>query len=445
MASVRWLAAGAFLLAAGPAFGAGFGIFEQGSKAMGMAGAFTAQADDPSLLWHNAGGLAFVNSSAGSIGATWIHSTKADFQGANPYPGAGVREEEKTLSAFPPHAYWVSPINQTWKWGIGIESPFGLVTEWKNPNTFSGRFISTKAQLDALDVNPTIGWQITPNFGLGVGAIARFSKVELDRHVPFVNPYGITPGTPAVFDVGSLKLESDGWNHAYGWNVGILHKVTPQLSWGASYRSSITVDYTGKARISQISTGIPAIDAVLRTQVPYDTNLPVKTAIDFPDMLSLGVAYAFTPEWLAEFDINRTGWSQFKEVPITFTGSAAGVLPNQTIPEKWNNVYNYRIGARWTTGPTTQVRFGYVRDNTPQPEEAINPLLPDANRNGFTVGYGSNGKGFNWDVALMYLKFQERTRNSTRMTNGVPQPGESIYYGTYNTTAWLLGLTLGWK
>src|SRR5204862_2785353 len=99
--SMKWVGAAALLLASAPAFGAGFGIFEQGSKAMGMAGAYTAQADDPSMLWHNAGGLAFVTDSAGSLGATWIHSTKADFNGAAPYPGPGVSEEQKALSAFP--------------------------------------------------------------------------------------------------------------------------------------------------------------------------------------------------------------------------------------------------------------------------------------------------------------------------------------------------------
>src|SRR5689334_1451748 len=120
MESLRWLAAAALLLAVGsPAFGAGFGIFEQGSKAMGMAGAFTAQADDPSLLWHNAGGLAFVDGSAGQIGATYFHSTKADFHGAAPFPGPTVSAEQKKLSVLLPHAYWVSQINQQWKWGIG--------------------------------------------------------------------------------------------------------------------------------------------------------------------------------------------------------------------------------------------------------------------------------------------------------------------------------------
>jgi long-subunit fatty acid transport protein len=68
----------------------------------------------------------------------------------------------------------------------------------------------------------------------------------------------------------------------------------------------------------------------------------------------------------------------------------------------------------------------------------VSPLLPDANRNGLTVGYGSNGPGFNWDVAFMYLKFDERTRARSFH-------GEAPFHGTYNTTAYLLGLTVGWN
>ena len=45
----------------------------------------------------------------------------------------------------------MQPITSTWKIGLGIETPFGLTTEWKDPNDFAGRFISTKASLDAFD------------------------------------------------------------------------------------------------------------------------------------------------------------------------------------------------------------------------------------------------------------------------------------------------------
>jgi long-chain fatty acid transport protein len=436
MNSLRWVAAATMLLAAGtPAFGAGFGIFEQGTKAMGMAGAFTAQADDPSALWHNAGGLAFVNQSAASAGATWIHSTKADFQGGAPFPGSGATAEQKALSEFPPHLYYVAPINAIWKWGIGVNTPFGLTTQWKNENQFAGRFLSTKAALQAFDVNPTIGWQITPNFGLGFGALARFSKVELNRHVAGQNPF-----TFSTVDIAKVHLTSD-FDRAYGWNVGLLHKVNPSFSWGLSYRSAITVDYQGDARFTQISTGNAQLDAAVRAQLPIGVNLPIKTSIDFPDMASLGIAFSVTPNLLIEVDANRTGWSSFEKVVINGRSAQASAVfnaTNTTIPEEWDDANNYRLGVRLGPANGSQLRFGYVYDETPQVEESVSPLLPDANRNGLTVGFGTNAPGFNWDVALMYLKFDKRTRNSTR-------PHEPIYHGTYDTTAWLLGITLGWR
>jgi len=445
MFSVRWLAAAALLSVAGsPAFAAGFGIFEQGSRAMGMAGAFTAQADDPSLLFHNAGGLAFVDKTAFAGGLTWIHGNKAEFDGASPFPGPGIHHDQKGLSEFPPHLYYVSPINNTWKWGIGVETPFGLTTEWKNPSTFAGRFVSTKAALEAIDLNPTLGWQITPTFGLGIGAIARFSKVELNRNVPAINPF-----TQTAVDVAKVKIESDSYDRAYGWNVGVLHKITPRVSWGLSYRSKVSIDYEGTGRLTQVSTGNAQFDALVRARTPFDTDLPVKTAIDFPDMASIGVAVGITPRMLVEVDANWTGWSTFQEVVIVGDNATARAVfgPNTTnpaqvrgtvVPEEWDDAMNYRIGLRFTSGPTTQWRFGYVYDETPQPEEAVSPLLPDANRNGFTVGYGSTGPGLMWDVALMYLKFDERTRTHTF-------PNEAPFHGTYNTTAYLFGLTIGWR
>ncbi len=415
-------------LAAGPSYGAGFSIFEQGSKAMGMAGAFTAQADDPSLLFHNAGGLAFVTKRDISVGATWIRGTKAELDGANPYPGEGYSAEQKKLSEFPPHLYYVQPINDTWKFGLGVNSPFGLVTEWENPNQFAGRFVSTKAALQVIDVNPTLGWQITPSFGLGIGAIGRVSTVELNRNIPQINPF-----TQSAVDVARLKLEGD-FSEGYGFNVGILNKVNPSFSWGLSYRSQISVDYEGDARLTQVATGNAQFDAIIRSRLPFGIDLPVETTIDFPDEASLGLAFGLSPNLLLETDFNWTGWSSFSDVPITFTGGAANSLPDSELPQNWDDAYNYRAGLRWTTGPTSQWRFGYVFDESPQPEEGVSPLLPDADRNGFTVGYGHTG-AIGFDIAVMYLDFKERTR--ARSFNN-----EDPFFGTYNTQAILIGATL---
>lgn len=414
-------------LTVSPAQGAGFSVFEQGTRAMGMAGAFTAQADDPSLLFHNAGGLAFVEEMEISGGATYIRSSEAEFQGAAPFPGTGVTAEQETLSEILPHIYYVQPVSDTFKVGLGINAPFGLTTAWENPDQFAGRFLSTRAALRAIDVNPTIGFQLSPSFGIGIGAIARFSDVELERNVPQINPF-----TQRVADIGRLALESD-LDNGFGFNVGILHKASDFFSWGLSYRSKIEVEYGGEAVLTQVPTGNAQFDALLRSRLPYDRELPVETGIEFPDQASLGLAFTLSENLLIETDVNWTGWSSFDEVLIDFTGNE---LPDATIPEEWEDVFNYRAGLRWDFSPTSQLRFGYVFDETPQPEESVSPLLPDADRNGYTIGYGYNGGGaFRTDLALMYLDFKERTRARSF-------PDEGPFFGTYNTQAWLFGATL---
>ena len=417
-------------IAAAPMHAAGFSIFEQGAKAMGMAGAFTAQADDPSLLFHNAGGLAFVEERELSVGATWIRGTESTFEGAGPFPGRGVTAEGEPLSEFPPHVYWVQPINGTWKFGLGLMTPFGLTTEWKDPDQFAGRFLSTRAALRAFDINPTLGWQITPGFGIGFGAVARISDVELNRNVGAINPF-----TQRAADVGRLTLEGD-FSEGYGFNAGLLHRVNNSFSWGLSYRSGVEVEYQGDARLGQVLTGNAQFDAAVRRTLPFDRALPVETTVEFPDIASLGLAFSLTPSLLLETDVNRTGWSSFDEVLIDFTGTSGNALPDATMPQEWEDSYHYRAGLRWTVSPATELRFGYVFDETPQPEEAVSPLLPDANRNGVTIGYGHTG-GIGFDLALMYLMFDERTR--ARSFENEPD-----FFGTYDSEAWLFGATLNW-
>jgi len=394
---------------------------------MGMAGAYTAQADDPSAIFHNPAGLAFQKDRDFAVGFTWIRGTEADFQGGpTGFPGSSVSAEQETLSEFPPHAYWVEPLGGAVTFGLGVNSPFGLVTEW--PSDFPGRFLSRKAALRAIDVNPVVAWQ-SGNLGLAVGAIARFSDVELIQHVAVVNPF-----TGTAQDVGTLTLDTD-FEQGYGFNVGILHRYNSSFSWGLSYRSTVEVDYGGDGSLGQNLTGTP-FDGVIAGVLPFGQTIPAETSIEFPDQASLGLAFALSPNALLEIDANWTGWSSFDVIVIDFTRDQ---LPDAVRPQNWDDAYNYRVGVRWDSARGNQWRFGYVFDETPQPEEAVSPLLPDADRNGYTLGYGWQGGGrTSFDFAVMYLDFDERTRFAN-----FPGEEDSEFFGAYQNKAVLVGLTLG--
>lgn len=425
----RWsgglvLAALSAVLVASPASAAGFIIFEQGSKAMGMAAAFTAQADDPSAMFHNVAGLAFQRERDFSVGVTLVSLGDSQFEGANPFPGESARAEQADNLVTPPHAYYVHPFGEKWTFGLGVLSPFGLVTEWDKPETFPGRNLSTRAELVAIDINPSLAWQVTPNFGIGFGAVVRSSTVELDRIVTRNNPFA-----QAQSNVADVNLKSD-LEQGYGWNIGILHKYNNSFSWGFSYRSKLDIDYSGEAKFKQILTGNAQFDAAVARALPFGVDQAIETSIDFPDMASLGIAVALSPNTMLELDTNWTGWSSFQEVAIDFPENAA--LQQPPAEQLWDDAMNYRLGFRFNSSPTRQWRAGYWYDETPQPANTMGPLLPDANRNGLSLGYGlTTGKGHRYDLALMYVIFDDRS-SEENLDN---------FNGSYEGSALLLGVT----
>src|SRR6476659_7477945 len=93
-----------------PGGAAGFEVTVQGARAAGMAGAFAAQADDPTALFYNPGGLAFVEKKL-SLGLAPSALARSQFQGQRPGFAAGTTAEQEKLRAFPAHAYAIKALS----------------------------------------------------------------------------------------------------------------------------------------------------------------------------------------------------------------------------------------------------------------------------------------------------------------------------------------------
>ena len=87
----RVAAAAAFLLLPVTAGAQGLAVPEQGARGMGLGGAYTALAADPSAIYYNAAGLAFLRGTQLYAGGMFV-SPNTTFTGADPAPGAGVTE-----------------------------------------------------------------------------------------------------------------------------------------------------------------------------------------------------------------------------------------------------------------------------------------------------------------------------------------------------------------
>jgi long-chain fatty acid transport protein len=424
--SLRWTAAGAaalLLLAAQRSEAAGFAIFEQGARGMGFAGAFTAQASDGSAMFHNAAGIAFLRRNQLYVGGTLIQPSTS-FTGEGSFPGPSVTEEGDVGLLIPPSLYFTHPFSERVAFGIAVHTPFGLENGWADPDTYSGRYIATRARLKGFALNPTVAFKLEDRLAVGVGLDIRFSSLDLERRVAVVNPF-----TQQVVDGASVDLKSDT-NTGFGFNLGVLAKPSETLSVGLSYRHKVKVDYTGSANFEPLSTGNPELDVRVRASLPAGA-VPLATSIEFPAFASFGIAKKFG-EWTVEGDVNWYQWSTFDQLDLTFESEPR---LNQTIEEDYESSFQYRFGVERLLGEAWAIRGGYFYDETPSPAASMSPILPDTSRNGFCLGGSWISGSLRLDGAAWYVSGSERSTEGTNRDH---------YDGSYKSHALTLGISLGY-
>jgi len=407
-----------------PSHASGFAIFEQGAKGMGFAGAFTAQSD-PSSIFHNAAGIGFLKGKHLYFGGTLI-SPSTDFSGASPFPGAGVTEKGDAGLIVPPAFDYTQQLSEKLVVGIGLHVPFGLRTQWANrETTFTGRFLSKRAEVQAISINPTVAYKLADRLAIGFGLDIRLTRVELERNVAVVNPF-----TLKVVDAAAVALKSKRAKD-FGFNLGFLAKPSENFSIGASYRHKVQVDFEGDATFTLLPTGNAQLDAAVAQRLPAG-SVPLTTDIAFPSLFSVGAAYEWS-EWTLAGQVDFQQWSSFDELPLTFEGR--GDL-SSLVEQNYENSRIYRIGVERRFGEKWALRGGYYLDQSPVPAASVSPLLPDSDRHGLAAGLSYHSGNWRVDVANWYLFFKDRPTEGQNRDN---------YNGTYEARAELFAVSLGWS
>jgi long-chain fatty acid transport protein len=422
--SRTWALISALSLVGGSAFGSGFSIFEQGAKATAMGGAFAATADDPSAIFYNVAGLAQQRHMAFYAGGTAINFANEFTGDPNDPFASGSKGFYKRHTFIPPNAYAIMPIGSNLTFGVGVMTPYGLRTNWDDP--WIGRFASRDANIKVVSVEPAIAWQSASGvFAVGAGLEYRRGRVILARNAGQPNPF-----LGRISDVASTFLSSD-WESGTTWNLGVLFKPG---TWriGAAYRADMDLDFKGDLTVTQIPTGVPTFDALVKAGLPPSQG--VSTSIPFPAVTSLGIASTAIPNWDIEADLTHTTWSRFKKLVVN--GDVTTAAPLIDRPQNWDDTMSYRIGANRMVNQTWDVRLGALYDENPQPVEAVSPLLPDSDRMGVTFGVGYHRGPWTLDATEFVLHFKRRSTQAATTSD---------LRGTYKTDANLISLNLGYR
>jgi long-chain fatty acid transport protein len=376
-----------------------------------MGTAFVAVADDPSAIVHNPAGLTALQGTHvyGGGTAAILPTTYESPQG---------HSEHSHLRVFlPPHLFVSSDFGfEGFAFGLGLYSPFGIGGRtWSQIGLT--RYVSTTSQIATFAITPALAWRPLPGLSLGVGLDYLYAVGKATRKID-----QSAVGAPD----GNLELKQDGGG--WGFNLGVLYRLSEQWSLGVAYRSRVDTREHGTIKLTGIAPSLQPLFGGAGFKTTTETTLR------FPDDVSFGVAFRPTPRWILALGGEWQGWSRFakQRLDLATEVPAAGVTDLAT-DAGWGSTWYAKLGVEHAWSERLSLRAGYAYIINPVPDRSLSPDNPDANQHNLLVGLGYKLGDFVLDVFYNFGLYERRTVTNT------------ILSGTYTTYLHSLGFSIGYQ
>lgn len=407
----------------------GFGITEQSVTGLGAAfSTGSSAANDGSTVYFNPAGMSFLkNRTAVTFGANVIDpNAKFNNKGSTNATALGgvsldVNNEEGGDAgpvAVVPNFYYTRAINDKWTAGVGVNAPFGLVTEYDEG--WVGRYYALRSDLKTININPSIAYKANNNLSFGFGINIQYIDASLSNAIDFggICAATQTAGTCAALrlspqaDDGEIEVSGDDWS--YGFNLGLLWQASPATRIGLAYRSKIKHRLEGDADF--VTPDNPATgNATAIAAGAGLVNGDVKANVNLPDSFSVGLHHQVNSKFTINADITWTNWSELQELRFDFDNPLAA---DGVTTLEWEDSNRYSLGLTYQQNKHWAWRAGIAFDESATPNSAlISPRVPDADRTWLTVGFTYKpSHKMNVDFGFAHLFVEDANVNKVAAT-----------------------------
>ncbi len=385
------------IFAVSAANSAGFRLADQSASAAAMGNAFVSVANDASAVWYNPATIVNLEGAQVSAGSVMVYPLMK-------HEYAGDSDEADKKLHIPPHFYATHKYNDNWAFGLGINVPFGLSTEWTDDS--HTKYIATLSEINVINFNPNASYKLNDNLSFATGL--NYAKLEATLE-------NIYPSAP--FANKNFKLTGGDW--AFGYNAAVFYKHSDKFTFGANYRSKLRFEIEGKSEVSTV-------------------KVDVKTRLTTPDMFQIGAAYQYNDEWLFSAEADYTNWTTYRNLVI----EQDSPLPTITQIKNWESVWVLKLGTEYKHSDIWKFRGGFFYDMNPVKNKRFDTRMPDSDRLAFSIGAGYEKNNITIDAVYMYVKFTDRT-----VINSYAGGAAAITSldGKYSSTAHLPGITISYK
>jgi long-chain fatty acid transport protein len=331
-------------------YGGGYKIPEVSTNGAALSAANVACSHGADAAYYNPANMVFMDDANEiEVDTMYIGLDPVKFKGSGSMAGVDINAESESFII--PSLHFVSAKLGSARVGLSMIVPGGLTKRWKsNPAIRSAEEFS----LETLEINPTVAIPLSDNLAVAFG-------------FRMVHSAGIVKSSYVV----SRDMEGESWD--FGYNFALSYKPTKSLSMALTYRSKISLDEAGNAKLYS------------GNNLTYDGGATV--SVPLPALLNVALAYTFETKTTVEFVYERNFWSAYKTLDFNYAGNIGNLTPyfDDPIKKAWKDVSAYRLGITQELDKLT-LMGGVVIDNSPVPDETLSFELPDSDSVSVSLG-----------------------------------------------------------
>jgi long-chain fatty acid transport protein len=358
------LAAAALTAGATAAMAGGYAVREQSTvfQGSGFAGA-AAGGSLGAMYWNSAATAQFSGLSVEASYTLILPNADVSVESIGGFPaglaapGINTESGDIGIDALVGASYASYQISQDVWVGMAINSPFGLATKPEDIN-YAGSVLGRTTKLLTINANPTVAYKLAPGITVGAGMQIEWARGKLQ----------FASGGPA-----GPTTQFKGDDFAFGATAGIMIEPAAGTSIGLGYRSRLTHKLEGD------------FDSFGPSGAAFTTGAIGE--IKLPDIVTLSLRQAITPDFRLLGTVEWSNWSRFSELTL----SPDLPIGDIEIAADWSDGWFFALGGEYDYSSTLTLRGGLSYELSPvgSPEKRFT-TIPDADR--FWVNAGLSYK-----------------------------------------------------
>ncbi|MBC8126914.1 MAG: outer membrane protein transport protein, partial [Gloeobacteraceae cyanobacterium ES-bin-144] len=283
---------------------AGYYLPNQDAFATARGNAFVATADSAAAVFYNPAGMTQLTRPEAQVGAyAIVLGNEANINGKSYDADSEVQVA--------PSVFYAQPYNDKLSFGFGLNSPFGLGTEWGRDKPFSP--VITEARLTYISATSAVAYKVTDELSIGASISLNYADLLLEQGLGYPGSY--------------FKYAGDDFG--VSGSLSIRWQPSEQHAFGLVYSSKSEFNLDGKTQSNLFLTDNSA-------------------SMDFmtPARIAGGYSYRPAPGWNIEANVEWLDYDSLNTLKLD-TSSVPGT-DSVPVTFDWQSSFIYEIGASYT-------------------------------------------------------------------------------------------------